>query len=232
MRQNVRNWERVASIAAGLALVAVAAASKRGRRSARAAGLGLVARGLTGVCPVNAALGRTRVRDTKRALSGSRGIRLEGAITIHRPAEEVFDFWRDLRNLPLFVSHLEFISLIDDYRSHWVIGGPAGLIIEWDAEIINERRPDLIAWRSVGDSDVVSAGSVTFRRLPGHSTEVRVLLQYAPPAGRLGAAFASLAGAAPESMMREDLRRLKEWLESGSSGPTRRPSGRAFTSNE
>ena len=113
-----------------------------------------------------------------------------------------------------------------------MMSGPAGLIVEWNAEIINERRPELIAWRSVGDSDVVSAGSVAFRRLPGHSTQVHVLLQYAPPAGRLGAAFASLAGAAPESMMREDLRRLKEWLESGTSGQPRRASVRAFTSGE
>jgi uncharacterized membrane protein len=230
MRQNVKDWERVASIAAGLALVAVAAGSRRGRGATRAAGLGLVARGVTGLCPVNAALGRTRDRDTKRALSGPRGIRLQGGVTIHRPAEEVFDFWRDLRNLPLFVSHLEFISLIDEQRSHWVMSGPAGLIVEWDAEIINERRPEVIAWRSVGAADVVSAGSVRFRRMPGHSTEVRVLMQYEPPAGRLGAAFASLAGAAPESMMREDLRRLKEWLESGASGPARRATGRAFTS--
>jgi uncharacterized membrane protein len=110
------------------------------------------------------------------------------------------------------------------------MSGPAGLIVEWDAEIINERRPEVIAWRSVGAADVVSAGSVRFRRMPGHSTEVRVLMQYEPPAGRLGAAFASLAGAAPESMMREDLRRLKEWLESGASGPARRATGRAFTS--
>ncbi len=232
MRKNVKDWERVASIAAGLALVALAAGSRKGRRSTGAAGLGLVARGITGLCPVNAALGRTRDRDTKRALSGSRGIRLEGSITNHRPAEDVYDFWRDLRNLPLFVSHLEFISLIDERRSHWVMSGPAGLIVEWDAEIINERRPDLIAWRSVGDVDVVSAGSVSFRRLPGHSTQVRVLLQYEPPAGRLGAAFASLAGAAPDSMMREDLRRLKEWLEAGASGPTRRASGRAYSSND
>jgi uncharacterized membrane protein len=230
MQQNVGNWERVASIAAGLALVAIAAGSRRGRLSAGAAGLGLVARGVTGLCPVNAALGRTRARDTRRALAGPRGIRLEGSITVHRPAEDVFDFWRDLRNLPLFVSHLEFISLLDDVRSHWVMSGPAGLIVEWDAEIINERRPHLIAWRSVGDSDVVSAGSVTFRRLPGHSTEVRVLMQYDPPAGRLGAAFASLAGAAPEAMMREDLRRLKEWLESGANGMPRRPANRSLSS--
>jgi uncharacterized membrane protein len=231
MRQNVKDWERIASIAAGLALVAVAAASRKGRFS-KAAGLGQVARGITGMCPVNAALGRTRARDTRQALSGSRGIRLEGSVTVHRAAEEVFDFWRDLRNLPLFVSHLEFVSLLDHERSHWVMSGPAGLIVEWDAEIINERRPELIAWRSVGDADVVSAGSVRFRRLPGHSTEVRVLMQYDPPAGKLGAAFASLAGAAPEAMMREDLRRLKEWLESGASGQPRRASGRAFSAND
>ena len=231
MHQNVKNWERLASIAAGLAMVGMAFASKRRSRVSTAAGLSLVARGVTGLCPVNAALGRTRERDTRRALSGTRGIRLEGRVTIHRAAEEIFDFWRDLRNLPLFVSHLEFISLIDERRSHWVMSGPAGLIVEWDAEIIHERRPDVIGWRSLGDADVVSAGSVTFRRLPGNSTEVRVLMQYEPPAGKLGAAFASLAGAAPESMMREDLRRLKEWLETGPSGP-RRSSGRAFTSRE
>lgn len=230
MRQNVRNWERVASIAAGVALVAVGALSKRKRVSTSAAGIGLLARGVTGVCPVNAALGRTRDRDTRRALSGSRGIRLEGSITIGRPAHEIFDFWRDLRNLPLFVSHLEFVSPVDERRSHWVMSGPAGLIVEWDAEIINERRPDLIAWRSVGDADVVSAGSVHFDYVPPNATEVRVLMQYEPPAGRLGAAFASLAGAAPESMMREDLLRLKEWLESGAAGAPRRATGRTFTS--
>jgi uncharacterized membrane protein len=94
-----------------------------------------------------------------------------------------------------------------------VVQGPAGMHVEWDAELITEIRPNLLAWKSLPGADVASAGSVVFRPVGPGETELRVRMQYAPPAGRAGAAVARLLGDAPESMLRIDLRRLKSILE-------------------
>jgi uncharacterized membrane protein len=214
MQRNVDTWERVVSLAAGAALIGLAARSRRWRSIAASSGAGLIGRGLTGYCPVNHAIGRGRTLDDSRnALSGARGVNVDERITIARRPEEVFEFWRDLANLPRFLSHLERVDVIDGRRSHWVVQGPAGMHVEWDAELINEIRPDLLAWRSLPGADVASAGSVQFRPLGPTETELRVRMQYAPPAGRAGAAVARWLGDSPESMLRTDLRRLKDILE-------------------
>lgn len=214
MQRNVNNWERIVSLAAGAALIGLAARSRRWRSIAASSGAGLIGRGLTGFCPVNYAIGRGRtLDDTRNALSGARGVNVDERITIARRPEEVFEFWRDLANLPRFLSHLERIDVIDRRRSHWVVQGPAGMHVEWDAELINEIRPDLLAWRSLPGADVASAGSVQFRPLGPTETELRVRMQYAPPAGRAGAVVARWLGDSPESMLRMDLQRLKNILE-------------------
>lgn len=214
MQKNVNDWERVASVAAGVALLALAAKSRRYRSSAQMTGLGLVARGVAGICPMNSALGRRRRSDDpKVALSGSRGVRVAHSITIARRPEELFEFWRDLRNLATFMPHIKRVDVLGNGRSHWVVRGPAGVNVEWDAEIINEIRPELLSWRSLPGSDVVSAGSVHFRPLGNGVTQLDTVLQYDPPAGKLGATVAKLMGDSPERMLREDLRRLKLLLE-------------------
>ena len=212
-RMNVEDWERLASVVAGMALVA--AGAKRRHWIPGVAGAALVARGAAGFCPVNAVTGRSRLRDDPRAaLAGSRGIRLEEGVTIGRPVEEVFDFWRDLTNLPKFMTSLERVDVIDDRLSHWVVRGPGRMRIAWDAEIIVDERPVLLSWQSLPGADVASAGSIRLRsRASG--TELRVLMQYNPPAGKFGAAVAWLAGQSPESQLREELRRLKQLLETG-----------------
>jgi uncharacterized membrane protein len=57
----------------------------------------------------------------------------------------------------------------------------------------------------------------------GRSTQVTVHLQYAPPAGRLGAYAALAAGREPSQTIREDLRRLKQLLEAGEIARTAPP---------
>jgi uncharacterized membrane protein len=228
VRRNVHDWERVASVAAGAALVALAGRKPERQRATTSAGLGLIARGLSGYCPVNAATGRGRVRDDSRAaLSGPRGIRIDDSITINRPVTEIYQFWRNLSNLPLFMDMLERVDVIDGCRSHWVVRGPGGVRLQWDAEIINEIEPELIGWRSLPGADVASAGSVHFRPAARGGTEIRVTMQYAPPAGKAGASLAWLLGQGPSSRIREDLRRLKQLLETGESPRVEgQPSGR------
>jgi uncharacterized membrane protein len=178
----------------------------------------LIARGTSGWCPVTAAVDRDAygyADDTKRHLGGSRGIIVEDAITIHRPVHEVYAYWHNLENLPRFMQHLEEVQVRDHYHSHWVATGPLGVRVEWDAEIINDIPPTLLSWKSVGDSDVVSAGSVRFKAAGDKATEVYVKLQYDPPAGKLGATVAWLFGEDPQRQIAEDLRRFKDLLESG-----------------
>ncbi len=210
MRRNVSTLERVASVAAGLLLV-TATRRTRARPLGAAIGTGLVARGLIGYCPVKAARAHERARDdTRVALGGPRGVHVTEAVIVHAPREEVYDFWRTLSNLPKFMSHLARVDVSSDGRSHWVAQGPAGSRVEWDAEIINDKRPELIAWRSLAGAEVASAGSVHFRPSPSGGTEIVVRLQYEPPAGKLGAWVAKLFGEEPSQQIRDDLRRLKQ----------------------
>ena len=160
--------------------------------------------------------GFTPSDNTKTALGGVRGVHVRESIRLEVPLADVYGFWRRLENLPRFMTHLDRVTESSDGKSHWVAAGPAGLAVEWDAEIINEVDNKLIAWRSLPGSDVVSAGSVNFDAArAGRSTEVSVDLQYAPPAGKAGALIASLFGREPSQTIREDLRHFKQLLEAG-----------------
>jgi uncharacterized membrane protein len=183
-------------------------------------GIGLVARGLSGYCPVNSALGRTRTRaldDTREALGGDRGVLIEDSVTVWRPASELYSFWRRLENLPEVFSHLSKVET-SGRMSHWVMAGPVGTKFEWDAEIINDVKPDLIGWRSLPGSDIASAGSVSFReggRRGLEFTDVTVRMQYNAPGGKAARALAWLSGIEPATVVREELQRFKQRFESG-----------------
>jgi len=148
-------------------------------------------------------------------------------ITINRPPADVYRFWRRLENLPRFMPHLESVASRDDRMSHWVIAA-LGTRLEWDAEITDDVMDARIAWRSVGDADVASSGEVSFTPAPGgRGTEVRVSMTYDPPAGTLGRFFAKLLGQDPGQQLHQDLRRLKQLVETGEIVTTQgQPSGR------
>ena len=103
-----------------------------------------------------------------------KGIKVEHAVTIDRLPEDLYRFWRNIENLPTFMTHLESVRTLNDGRSHWVVKAPAGKTVEWDAEIHNEIENELIAWRSLESADIHNAGSVRFRRLPNGQTEVKL----------------------------------------------------------
>jgi uncharacterized membrane protein len=146
----------------------------------------------------------------------ARDVHIETSIAINKPPEEIYSFWRDFKNLPVFMKSLESVTEIDRWNSHWVARGLGGSRVEWDAEIYNEKENELISWRSLEKADVVNAGSVRFERAPfGHGTYVRVTINYNPPAGRLGATLAQLLGAEPTQLIKADLRLLKQLLEAG-----------------
>lgn len=201
----------------GGALLLVVGASRRSALGALVAvsSLPLLYRGVAGHWPTFMN-GLTAPSDTRTALGGTRGVRVREAIRLELPLADVYRFWRRLENLPRFMRHLDRVTEGADGTSHWVAAGPAGLAVEWHATIINEVENTVIAWQSLPDSDVATAGSVTFASArAGRSTEVTVNLQYAPPAGKTGAFIASLFGREPSHTIREDLRRFKQLLEAG-----------------
>jgi uncharacterized membrane protein len=181
-----------------------------------AAATPLAYRGLAGQWPrVGNGHAPARVR-TRAALSGARGTHVRESVRLEKPIEEVYRFWRRLENLPRFMNYLSEVRELGNGRSHWVARGPAGMSVEWDAEVVNDIENKVIGWQSLPGSDVVSAGSVNFDTVRnGRSTQISVHLQYAPPAGRAGSTIAMMFGREPSQTIREDLRRLKQLLEAG-----------------
>jgi uncharacterized membrane protein len=138
------------------------------------------------------------------------------SVTINREPGEVYAFWRQLDNLPLFMKHLERVDVIDGTRSHWVAKAPLGRTVEWDAEVTEDVPNEQISWSSTGSSQIWNRGTVRFQRAPGkRGTEVHVELEYAPPGGPIGSSVARILGEEPTNQISGDLRRLKQVMETG-----------------
>jgi uncharacterized membrane protein len=216
---NVAAWERWASVLGGGSMLLAGLATRRpivGVLTALAGGAFLY-RGASGHCAMYGALGiDTAEHKLTTAVPAQQGYKVEEAITINRPREELYRYWRDVKNLPCVMRHLESVQPLDERTSRWVARGPFGKSVEWEAEIFNERENEMIAWRSLTGSEVDTAGSVHFEAVPpDRGTRLRVSLKYNPPAGKLGANIAAILGKSVESQIHEDLRRFKSTMEAG-----------------
>jgi len=207
-------WARLGGDALDLALIGSTLGSDTTHRRRASAGIAAVlgAAALDAYCAVQ--LGREPASAPGRRRKER--VHVEHAATINKPIAEVYAFWRDFKNFPRFMRHIESVEVLDDRRSRWRATGPAGMTFEWQAEITEDQANERLAWRSLEGSDVPHAGQVAFAHAPGaRGTEVRVRLEYAPPAGAPGRTIARLFGAEPEQQIREDLRRFKQLMETG-----------------
>lgn len=218
MRTNVSSNERWLSLVAGGALIGLGVTGRTPTLLSSLGGAYLLLRAATGNCMLYQALGVSTSDSTaeQTAVSAGHGTRVDHALTVNKPVAEVYRFWRDLENLPRFMTHLLDVDTTTDGRSHWVAKGPMGMKVEWDAEIVTDKPNQAIGWKSLDGADVDTAGSVHFTELPhGRGTEVRVQLKYDPPAGKLGTAVARLFGMSPEAQIKADMRRFKQLMEAG-----------------
>jgi uncharacterized membrane protein len=215
---NVPSPERYGSIAAGAALAAYGL-SRKSLPGVLVAAIGgaLIQRGITGHCALYQKLGvNSRQLSTEQGVPGNKGIKVVKSITVSRPRNEVYRYWRNLENLAKFMEHVESVRELDDRRSAWVVKGPMGHDVEWTAHIITDRENEMISWESLPGAEVQNAGSVWFESAGGGSaTEVKVSLQYLPPAGVIGAAVAKLLGESPDQQLDKDLAQFKTLIESG-----------------
>ena len=218
---NVGGKERWVSAGAG-GVIALAGLKRGGLGGLGMLLLGgaLVHRGVTGYCHAYAAMGINTAAAAEPEDYFERGIHVAESMTINKSPEELYAFWHNFENLPRFMHYLESVRVLDDKRSRWTTKGPAGMNVSWEAEIINDEPNRLIAWRSLEGSTVDNAGSIRFVPTVDRGTEVHVVIDYIPPAGRLGAGVAWLFGRGASSQVREDLRRFKALMETGEAPTT------------
>jgi uncharacterized membrane protein len=205
-------WSRVGGDLMDLALLGRALGSDRTDRGRLAAATAAVA----GVTLLDVVASR-RVSGDGAITGAPRETQpVTKSLTINRPPDEVYTFWRNFENLPRFMEHLESVRVLDGRRSHWKAKAPVGQSVEWDAEITDDEPGSRIAWRSVEGAQVPNRGEVRFVPAPGgRGTELHVEICYDPPAGKLGVAVAKLFGEEPAVQVDGDLRRFKQVMETG-----------------
>ena len=141
---------------------------------------------------------------------------VERTVTINRPRHELYAFWRDFGNLPLIMDNIESVTVLDERRSHWVVRAPAGTTVEWDSVIVEDIPDELISWQSEADADITHGGRIDFRDAPGgRGTLVTATIAYEPPGGTVGKLVAKLFQREPKIQARRDLRRFKQFMETG-----------------
>jgi len=165
---------------------------------------------------------------------------VHASLVINSPPDEVYDFWRKMENLPRFMAHVESVTQLDERRSEWSARLPGGMQLCWQSEIVEDQPGRLMSWRTVAGSEINHVGSVRFEAGPGDKgTQLYVEIYYGMPGGSKAARAAQLVSGAPEAMVLEDLRRLKQLIETGEIATTRGQStgvrsviGRVFSKGE
>lgn len=144
----------------------------------------------------------------KRALSAE-------SVTINRPAQELYDFWRNPANLVQIMENVVSIEPLDAKRSRWTVKAPAGNEISWESVITKEVPGREIYWQSAEGADIQNSGRIEFQDAGPRGTVVRAVIAYDPPGGKVGQFIAKLFQREPRVQSRRDLHRFKQLMEAG-----------------
>jgi uncharacterized membrane protein len=203
------NWSPTARLLTGIAGSALMVNCLRRRDPLSTAlgtvGFGLFMRGIT----------NKEIKNLVGVGRDCRGVEVQKTININAPIERVFEFWANYQNFPRFMSHIREVRSIGNDRSRWIVDGPAGIPVEWTAEIIKLLPNKLLAWRSINDSGINHTGVIHFEPNRKGGTRIHVKLCYHPFAGALGHVLARIFSSDPKSEMDADLLRMKTFIEAG-----------------
>lgn len=140
---------------------------------------------------------------------------LAEAVTINKPARELYDFWRDPANLLEVMDNVSSIETLDATHSRWTVKAPAGREVSWESIITKDIPGEEIYWQSAEGADVKNSGRIEFRDAGSRGTVVRATIAYAPPGGTIGQFIARLFQREPRIQTRRDLHRFKQLMETG-----------------
>lgn len=206
VEKNVANTERMISGFSGAALLYNA--FKKGSIPQGLAAGYLLFRGISGFCPAY------RLAGKKTTEFKVQNVNIRADITVSRPVEEVYAFWRKLDNLPLFMEHLERVTVLDDRLSEWKVVLPGGIdTLTWISEIVEDQPNDRIGWRSLPESEIETAGNVHFRDAGKFGTRIYAVISYRAPAGKAGETVGRLLNPIFEKTVKKDLKSFRNYLE-------------------
>lgn len=224
--KNISGLERAVSILGGAYLLYHGLRKKHSLLETIAGGF-MIARGATGFCPASH-YGSTLMHRAEKPRDSN--INIHARLIVKRPMEEVYTFWRHLGNLPLFMEHLESVTVLSEVRSEWKAKLPAGLgTVTWEAEIVKEEPYRFIGWQSLPGSTVKNAGKVTFKDAGELGTLVHIVFSYHAPLGAAGEEIGKLLNPYFEKMVRKDVMGFKRFMETGTAEPISQETRAIFT---
>lgn len=206
---NLGTTERLLSVLGGSYLL-YNAISKKGNSFFKAATAGyMFFRGASGYCPISSSIGVDEVDKVG-------DININTSLTVNKPRNEVYEFWRDLENLPKFMKHLKSVETINDTVSAWEAKIPGNVgTISWKSEITDDVENEHIGWQSLSESTIENTGNVRFRDAGKFGTEVNVIISYRAPGGAAGEGIAKMLNPVFKSMVKEDVKNFRRYLEAG-----------------
>ncbi|WP_125721356.1 SRPBCC family protein [Flavobacterium ustbae] len=206
LKNNVSKLERVLMVTSGAYLLYNALSKQNKSITQAGAGGAMLLRGISGYCPIYDAAGH--LMNDKAS-----NVNIRVNSVINKPVSEVYDFWRNLENLPKFMNHLDSVRSISSTISEWTAKGPAGIgKISWNAEIIRDEKDKLLSWNSIENSTIKNTGKVVFKQ-KGNATELDVTISYHAPLGIAGESAAKLLNPYFEKLVKDDISNLKVYLE-------------------
>ena len=213
LEKNISDVERVISVLGGCYLLYDSLKNRRSIPEIGAAGF-MLFRGISGYCPASHATQKLLKKDTHK--SSSSNVNIHTRLIINKPINEVYNFWRHLGNLPLFMEHLESVTVLGDTLSEWKAKLPGGIgTVSWKAEIVKEEPYRFIGWRSLEGSTIKNAGKVEFKDAGELGTLVHIVFSYHAPLGTAGEEIAKLVTPVFEKMVRNDVLGFKRYMETG-----------------
>lgn len=213
--KNISDLERIVSVLGGCYLLYDSLKNKRSIPEIGAAGF-MFFRGISGYCPASQAGAKllNRSNDTRR--SSGTNVNIHTRLIVNRPVDEVYNFWRHLGNLPLFMEHLESVTVLGPTHSEWKAKLPGGIgTVSWNAEIVREEPHRYISWRSLSGSTIQNVGKVQFKDAGELGTLVHIVFSYHAPLGIAGEEIAKLLNPVFEKMVRKDVMGFKRYMETG-----------------
>lgn len=138
--------------------------------------------------------------------------RVQGSIEVEAPVQEVYEYWRNLENLPQFMTNVEEVRSTGPDTTHWRVKGPLGSSLEFDARTTQDEPNEALGWNTQ-NGQVETSGQVRFRNVTPNRTRVEVQMNYwDPPGGRAGEVASRLV-ANPDIMVQQDLQNFKQIIE-------------------
>lgn len=197
---NISKLERIAMIAAGSYLLykAFKADNKATKAAEVLAGGTMLARGITGYCPLYNSMDSGK-------LSGKK-VEFNSSVTVDQSPEEAYENWRKLENLPTFLKHISKVNEINKTDSEWTVEGPGGIgKITWQSQILVDEPGKVLSWKSLEGSSVNNSGKITFTEVAPGQTRVDVKIGYKAPFGIAGEKVAQWLQSFGERKLNEEV---------------------------